>query len=75
MKKIPPNTSKFGNGLILLIRVGKSIWLKWVNNCLSTGGKDDKDSGGKDSSDGRASTDKGYGIYTSRLTKNLSVKL
>ena len=27
---------------------------------LSTGGKDDKDSGGKDSSDGRASTDKGY---------------
>ena len=28
--KIPPNTSKIGNGLILLIRVGKSIVLKWV---------------------------------------------
>ena len=29
-EKIPPNTLKIGNGLFLLIRVGKSIWLKWV---------------------------------------------
>ena len=31
MKKIPPNTPKIGNGPILLIRVAKSIQLKWVN--------------------------------------------
>ena len=30
--KIPPNTPKIGNGLILLIRVRKSIGLKWLNN-------------------------------------------
>ena len=29
--KIPPNTPKIRNVLVLLIRVGKSIWLKWVN--------------------------------------------
>ena len=28
--KIPPNTTNIGNGLILQIRSGKSIWLKWV---------------------------------------------
>ena len=28
---MPPNIPKIGNGLELLTRVGKSIWLKWVN--------------------------------------------
>ena len=33
-RKIPPNTPKIEYRLNLLIRVGKSIQLKWVNYCL-----------------------------------------
>ena len=32
---IPPNTPKIGNGLILLIRIVKSIWLKtWPRSAV-----------------------------------------
>ena len=31
-RKISPNTCKVGNGLVLLISVGMSIWPKWVND-------------------------------------------
>ena len=31
-RKIPRNTLKIGNGLILLLRIGESIWLKYVDN-------------------------------------------
>ena len=32
--KIPPNIPKIGNGLVLLIKVGKSTMLKWVKQHL-----------------------------------------
>ena len=31
-QKIPPNTPKIGNGLTLLIRIGKSFQLKWIKS-------------------------------------------
>ena len=33
-RKIPPITLNIGDGLVLLIRVGKSIGLKWVKRLI-----------------------------------------